>query len=578
MATYTNNELNWMAYHTSKLQAEGYDVTSINNIIKGLRKNFDIQLEADLLAYFNVGSVTNTLGNVTYANQNLILNPKIIIKRAQGVFDKETAPDRAEEMLAKTFNDCMSSFYEKLQENINNITDAVSIIKTAPFTMNLTNNDITYSLDIVNGAVDTELVYSIVLVSKDGINAITDVTTATNAQPLYIKMMSSEGTTTTLTAKGGTVGTGTNYSISFAPARAISEYTAPFMLNLSNGTDIYNLQIAEGTVNTSLFYTVDLISTDGATAIAESTTATADNPVYVKFTDGTILKAVSGTVAPSTVFAVSFTDVDYTVNAPFTLDLTSATLDRTYHLDVTAGSYKSNLSYVATLISTDGVNPITDFTQATSTNPVYIILTASDNSTTNLTAFSGTVDVATDYTVAFSEAQTVTPLNAPFKLTLNTYELDITEGTVNTDLTYEVETIYTGISTAISGATTATAQDPVFVKFTDGTVLKATYGTIDVDTSYTVSFGTSTVDYAPFNFTLNGVQFESVEGAVDSTKTYTVNLVSIDGINGIIIDTSASVLNPVFVDLNDGTRLKIVDGTVAFDSNGYIFAYVEDES
>ena len=112
----------------------------------------------------------------------------------------------------------------------------------------------------------------------------------------------------------------------------------------------------------------------------------------------------------------------------------------------------------------------------------------------------------------------------------------------------------------------------MFVRFTDGTLLKATYGNIDVDTTYTVAFSDSTVEYAPFNFKLNDVLFESVEGAIDTTKTYTVNLVSTDGMTGIIVDTSASVLNPVFVDLDDGTQLKIVNGTVAFSATGYIFA------
>ena len=574
MATYSNNELNWMAWHTSKLQADGYDVSEMNSILTSLRRNFDIQLEQDLLNYFPVSKITNSLGNVTYANQNIILNPKITITRTQGVFDKNSAPDRFEEMLAKTLNDCLSNFYEKYQENVNNITDAVKTIVNAPFTMNFTKGDKTYSLDIVAGSVDSSMTYTINLISTDGTNPLTDVTTATNANPIFVKLTASDTSTTTLTAKGGTIGTGNDYTISYSGARTITEQTAPFMLNLSANGSVYSLEIGEGTVNTSLFYTVDLITVDGTTAITGSTTATESDPVYVIFNDGTKVKAINGTVEPASVYAVTFAPMNYTVNAPFTLNLTSASLSNTYSLDIMAGSYESNLTYDVTLISTDGVNPISTFTQATSTNPVYVRLTASDNTTTNLTAFSGTVDVATDYVVGFAPAQPVTELNAPFKLSLNSYDLDITEGTVNTDLTYTVDSIYTGVATVISSATVATMQDPVFVKFTNGTILKATYGVIDVDTTYTVSFSASTVDYAPFNFTLNGVQFETVEGAIDSTKAYTVNLVSTDGINGIIIDTSASILNPIFVDLDDGTQLKIVNGTVAFSAGGYTFAYV----
>lgn len=575
MATYSNNELNWMAWHTSKLQADGYDVSEMNSILTSLRKNFDIQLEQDLLNYFPVSKITNSLGNVTYANQNIILNPKITITRTQGVFDKNSAPDRFEEMLAKTLNDCLADFYEIYQNNVNNITDAVKTVVNAPFTMNFTKNDKTYSLDIVAGSVDSSMTYKINLISTDGTNPLTDVTTATNAKPIFVKLTASDTSTTTLTAKGGTIGTGNDYTITYSGARTITEQTAPFMLNLSANGSVYSLEISEGTVNTSLFYTVDLITVDGTTAISDSTTATESDPVYVIFNDGTKVKAISGTVEPASVYAVTFAPMDYTVKAPFTLKLTSAMLGKTYSLNVTAGSYESNLTYKVTLISTNGVNPISEFTQATSKKPVYVKLTASDNTTTNLTAFSGTVDVATDYVVGFAPAQPVTELNAPFKLSLNNYDLDITEGTVNTDLTYEVQTIYTGVATVISSATVATMEDPVFVKFTDGTILKATYGTIDVDTTYTVSFGTSTVDYAPFNFTLNDVPFETVEGAVDTTKAYTVNLVSTDGINGIIIDTSASILNPIFVDLDDGTQLKIVNGTVAFNAGGYTFAYVE---
>jgi hypothetical protein len=50
-----------------------------------------------------------------------------------------------------------------------------------------------------------------------------------------------------------------------------------------------------------------------------------------------------------------------------------------------------------------------------------------------------------------------------------------------------------------------------------------------------------------------------------------VNLVSTDGINAIVTDTPASILNPVFVNLDDGTVLKIVNGTIAYDSGGYTF-------
>lgn len=574
MATYSNNELNWMAWHTSKLAADGYDVSEMNSILTSLRKNFDIQLEADLLDYFPVSKVTNTLGNVTYANQNIILNPKITITRTQGVFDKNCAPDRFEEMLAKTLNDCLSNFYEKYQENVNNITDAVKTIVNAPFTMNFTKDNKTYSLDIVNGSVDSSMTYTINLISIDGNTPLTETTTATSTKPIYVKLTASDTSTTTLTAKGGTIGTGTDYTISYSGARAITEQNAPFMLNLSDGLNVYSLEINEGTVNTSLFYTVALISTDGTTPISEATTATSEAPIYVVFNDGTTLKAVSGTVAPATTFAVSFSEMNYTVNAPFTLSLTSINLSKVYKLDVMAGNYENNLTYEVTLISKDGINPIDSFTQATSTTPVYVKLTASDGTNTNLTAFGGTVDVATDYTVAFESPRTITELKAPFKLTLNSYDLDITTGVVNTSLTYEVETIYVDTATVISGDTIATMENPVYVKFTDGTVLTATYGTIGVDSSYTVTFGTSTVDYAPFNFTLNDVPFETVEGAVDTTNTYTVNLISTDGINGIIIDTSASVLTPIFVDLNDGTRLKIVDGTVAFSASGYSFAYV----
>ena len=118
MATYTNTELQWMANHASKLQAAGYDMSQTNAILKSIKKNFDIQLEEDLNNYFTVSSVTNTLGNVKYANQNIILNPTITIKRTQGVFDKESAPDRFEEMLARTLNACLSDFYDVFKEEV----------------------------------------------------------------------------------------------------------------------------------------------------------------------------------------------------------------------------------------------------------------------------------------------------------------------------------------------------------------------------------------------------------------------------------------------------------------------------
>jgi len=571
MATYSEKELQWMAWHTSKLQADGYDMSQMNTIITGLRKNVDLQLEADLLAYCPMDSVTNTLGVVKYANQNLILNPTITIKRSSGVFDKNSAPERFEEMLQKTLNKCLYDFYDVYKETVDSITDAVVTIKNAPFTLNLTKDDKTYSLDIVTGVVDTELTYTVKLISTDGSTPISGNTTATSTAPVYVKLVASDTSTTVLTAKGGTIEPQDGFVISFAPARAISEKTAPFMVNLSNGTNVYSLEVNEGTVNTSLFYTVELISTDGVTPISEEVTATSDNPVFIRFSDATTLKCVDGKVAPSPTFAVFFSEMNYTINAPFTLNLASASLGKEYHLDVKAGSYEKNVSYNVTLISTDGINPISEFTQATSINPVYVRLTGSDGSIAVLTAFGGTVGVAGDFVPTFSIARSITEKSAPFKLTLNTYELDITEGTVNTDLTYEVETIYVGASTVISGATTATQVDPVFVRFTDGTTLKATYGNIDVDTTYTVAFSDSTVEYAPFNFKLNDVLFESVEGAVDTTKTYTVNLVSTDGMTGIIIDASASVLNPVFVDLDDGTQLKIVNGTVTYSATGYIF-------
>ena len=573
MATYTSTELQWMTNHAAKLQAAGYDMSQTNAILKNIKKNFDIQLEKDLNNYFTVSSVTSTLGNVKYANQNIILNPTITIKRTQGVFDKESAPDRFEEMLARTLNVCLSDFYEVFKEEVDKITAAVKMVQNPPFTLNLTSSDNkVYSLDIVSGIVDKGMTQNVTLISTDGINAITENTTATSVKPVFIKLTAEDTSTTVLTAKGGTIEPSSSFSISYAPARAISEKSAPFMVNLSNGTTVDSLEVAEGTVNTSLIYNVELISTDGTTAITQATTATSTDPVFIRFTDGTTLKCVSGTINPATNYAVFFSNMVYTVNAPFTLKLTSPSLNKSYYLDVTAGSYESNISYSANLISTDGTNAITQLTQATSSNPVYIKLTGiEDNSVKVLTAFSGTVGVANDFVVSFESARSVTEKTAPFKLTLNTYELDITEGIVNTDLTYEVETIYTGASTAISGATTATQADPVFVRFTDGTTLKATYGNIDVDTAYTVAFGDSTVNYAPFNFKLNNVLFESVEGAIDSTKTYSVNLVSTDGVNAIVTDTPASILNPVFVNLDDGTVLKIVNGTVAYDSGGYTF-------
>lgn len=572
MATYSEKELDWMAWHTSKLQADGYDMSQMNTIITGLRKNVDLQLEADLLAYCPMDSVTNTLGVVKYANQNLILNPTITIKRSSGVFDKNSAPERFEEMLQKTLNKCLFDFYDIYKETVDSITDAVITIKNAPFTLNLTKDDKTYSLDIVTGVVDTELTYAVKLISTDGSTPISGNTTATSIAPVYIKLVASDTSTTVLTAKGGTIEPQDGFTVSFAPARAISEKTAPFMVNLSNGTNIYSLEVNEGTVNTSLFYTVELISTDGVTPINEEVTATSDNPVFIRFSDATILKCVDGKVAPSPTFAVFFSEMNYTINAPFTLNLASASLGKEYHLDVKAGSYGKNVSYNVTLISTDGINPISEFTQATSTNPVYVRLTGSDGSIAVLTAFGGTVGVAGDFVPTFSIARSITERSAPFKLTLNTYELDVTEGTVNTDLTYTVDTIFVGASTIISGETIATQENPVFVRLNDGTTLKATYGKVDVATEYTIAFEDSTVEYAPFDFKLNEVIYQSVEGAVDTTKTYIVNLISTDGITPIDSNTSASILMPIFISLDDGTRLKIVDGTIAFDADGYDFS------
>ena len=573
MATYTDKELQWMAWHTSKLQADGYDVTQMETILKSIKKNFDVQLEEDLLNYFAVSKVSNKLGIVKYANQNIILNPQITIQRTQGVFDKNSAPDRFEEMLQRTLNVCLSDFYEVFKQEVDKITDATKAIQNPPYTLNFTKDDKTYSLDIVSGIVDKEMGYTVSLISLDGTNAITENVTATSTKPVFIKLLADDTTQVLLTAKGGTIEPNTDYVVSFGPARAISEKTAPFMLNLSNGTNVYSLEVNEGTVNTSLIYTVELISTDGSTPIEESTEATSENPVFVRFTDGTILKCVSGTIAPSPTFAVFFSDMVYTVNAPFTLNLTSPSIGKVYHLDVKAGSYESNLNYSVSLVSTDGVNSITEFTQATSVKPVYVKLTGiEDNSVTVLTAFGGTVGVAGDFAVDFSPARSITEKNAPFKLKLNDYELDTTEGTVNTDLTYTVDTIFVGASTVISDETTATQENPVFVRLNDGTTLKATYGKVDVATEYTIAFEDSTVEYAPFDFKLNEVIYQSVEGAVDTTKAYIVNLISTDGITPIDSNTSASILTPIFISLDDGTRLKIVDGTIAFDADGYDFS------
>ena len=574
MATYTDRELQWMANHASKLQAAGYDMTQTNAILKSIKKNFDIQLEEDLNNYFTVSNVANKLGIVKYANQNIVLNPTITIQRTQGVFDRNSAPDRFEEMLQRTLNVCLSDFYEVFKQEVDKITNAVKTIQNPPYTLNLTDGNKTYSLDITSGVIDKGMGQTINLISTDGINAITGNTTATSIKPIFIKLTADDTSTTVLTATGGTAEPSSNFTVSCAPARAISEKTAPFMLNLSNGTSVDSLEVSEGTVNTSIIYSVELISTDGTTAITQATTATTTDPVFVRFTDGTTLKCVGGTVNPATNYAIFFSDMVYTVNAPFTIKLTSQSLNKDYYLDVTAGTYESNITYAVNLISTDGTNAITQLTQATSSNPVYVKLTGiEDNSVKVFTAFGGTVGVANDFTVSFESARPVTEKVAPFKLTLNTYELDITEGTVNTDLTYDVDTIFTGASTAISGITTATQANPVFVRFTDGTTLKATYGKVDVDTTYTIAFGNSVIDYAPFNFKINNVLFESVEGAIDTTKTYIINLVSTDGITPISSNTSASILTPVFVDLDDGTRLKVVNGTIDFNASGYNFGF-----
>ena len=197
----------------SKLQIEGYDVATLEEILKKERKKLNERQAEDLKLYFPIKSnVGVRVSEIEYGYRNLRLNVLIELERETGVFDINSKPELFESIIRNTLMQCArnikAEYIKEVAKLTAGTTPPASSTKTAsasnPIVLTIGSN----SLQVETGTIDIAVAWQIKKiedhsgVSLDGTHS---ATTATASAPIKVTLWDgvSTGTEVTLEAVSG---------------------------------------------------------------------------------------------------------------------------------------------------------------------------------------------------------------------------------------------------------------------------------------------------------------------------------------------------------------------------------------
>lgn len=196
----------------SKLQLEGYDVTTIRTILASERANINAQLMIDLRDYFPITSnIGIRLADIEYGYKNLRLNTSVTLERASGVFDKNSKPDMFEGVLRNAVYNCLKNIKAEYLKEVEKLapsgdsTPSSTIITastTDPIVLTIGSN----SLYVEVGTIDTSIAWTISSItdsSGTSLDGTGTATAATSTDPITIVLDDGTGTTVTFSATSG---------------------------------------------------------------------------------------------------------------------------------------------------------------------------------------------------------------------------------------------------------------------------------------------------------------------------------------------------------------------------------------
>jgi len=200
----TERDMQELSSLASKLQIEGYDVTTIRTILQNERSKINSQLVIDLTDYFPITSnISVKLSDIEYGYRNLRLNTSVKLERTTGVFDKNSKPDYFEGILRNAVSNCLKNIKAEYLKEVEKLTPSsggstssiITASTTDPIILTIGSN----SLSVEVGTIDTSIAWTITSItdsSGTSLDGIGTSTVATAADPITVVLDDGSGSGT----------------------------------------------------------------------------------------------------------------------------------------------------------------------------------------------------------------------------------------------------------------------------------------------------------------------------------------------------------------------------------------------
>lgn len=209
----------------SKLQIEGYDVTTIRTILAAERANINAQLVIDLTDYFPItANIGVRIADIEYGYRNLRLNSTVTLERTIGVFDKNSKPEMFESILRNAVANCLKNIKAEYLNEVAKLVPssgggASSTVITAsssnPIIFTIGSN----SLYVEVGTIDTSIAWTITAITDSTGTSLDNTgttTVATSTAPISITLDDGTGSASAAVTFSATSGSYDGSAISGA--------------------------------------------------------------------------------------------------------------------------------------------------------------------------------------------------------------------------------------------------------------------------------------------------------------------------------------------------------------------------
>ena len=208
----TEKDMQELSTLASKLQLEGYDVSTVRTILQSERAKINSQLVIDLVDYFPItANIAVRLADIEYGYNNLRLNTSVTLQRTTGVFDKNSKPDTFESVLRNAVANCLKNIkaeylneVEKLKPSSGGGTSSTIITASTENPIILTIGSNTLYVEV--GTIDTSIAWAISSItdsSGTSLDGTGTTTVATSSDPITVVLDNGSGETVTFETVSG---------------------------------------------------------------------------------------------------------------------------------------------------------------------------------------------------------------------------------------------------------------------------------------------------------------------------------------------------------------------------------------